>query len=178
MTDSVDFNGERNLWNGILAQQHPDTGMIAYFLPLHAGAQKIWGTPTDDFWCCHGSLVQAHTMYADSLSRCQMLRIPMASWTARRCWLASTLRRRTIRSNGRPTAAKLIPTTGSAALLWPAIRLTRVPSFYLTTSASGITGVVTTARAVSPNDIRLIPLYEGRDEMYTVYFSVVGSVPA
>jgi len=29
-----------------------------------------------------------------------------------------------------------------------------------------------------PNDIRLIPLYEGRDEMYTVYFSVVGSVPA
>ena len=58
---------ERNLWNGILAQQHPDTGMIAYFLPLHAGAEKIWGTPTDDFWCCHGSLVQAHTMYADNI---------------------------------------------------------------------------------------------------------------
>ena len=58
---------ERNLWNGILAQQHPDTGMIAYFLPLHAGAEKVWGTPTDDFWCCHGSLVQAHTMYADNI---------------------------------------------------------------------------------------------------------------
>jgi DUF1680 family protein len=54
---------ERNLYNGILAQQHPETGMIAYFLPLRAGAQKIWGTPTHDFWCCHGSLVQAHTLH-------------------------------------------------------------------------------------------------------------------
>jgi DUF1680 family protein len=58
---------ERNLWNGILAQQHPDTGMIAYFLPLHAGAEKVWGSPTEDFWCCHGSLVQAHTMYANHI---------------------------------------------------------------------------------------------------------------
>ena len=30
---------ERNLWNGILAQQHPDTGMVAYFLPLYPGAE-------------------------------------------------------------------------------------------------------------------------------------------
>jgi DUF1680 family protein len=56
---------ERNLWNGILAQQHPDTGMISYFLPMYQGAEKVWGTPTDDFWCCHGSLVQAHTIYAN-----------------------------------------------------------------------------------------------------------------
>jgi uncharacterized protein len=56
---------ERNLWNGILAQQHPDSGMIAYFLPMYQGAEKIWGTPTDDFWCCHGTLVQAHTIYAN-----------------------------------------------------------------------------------------------------------------
>ena len=50
---------ERNLYNGILAQQNPETGMVAYFLPLEPGAQKIWGSPTDDFWCCHGTLVQA-----------------------------------------------------------------------------------------------------------------------
>ena len=56
---------ERNLYNGILAQQNAETGMIAYFLPLRAGSTKRWGTPTDDFWCCHGSLVQAHTMYAN-----------------------------------------------------------------------------------------------------------------
>jgi DUF1680 family protein len=54
---------ERNLYNGILAQQHPDTGMVAYFLPLHGGAVKRWGSPTEDFWCCHGTLVQAHTIH-------------------------------------------------------------------------------------------------------------------
>jgi len=54
---------ERNLYNGILAQQHPETGMVAYFLPLQAGGRKVWGTPTADFWCCHGSLVQAHTLH-------------------------------------------------------------------------------------------------------------------
>jgi len=37
---------ERNLYNGILAQQHPVTGMVAYFLPLQAGARKVWGSPT------------------------------------------------------------------------------------------------------------------------------------
>lgn len=52
---------ERNLHNGILAQQHPETGMVSYFLPLAAGSRKRWGSPTNDFWCCHGSLVQAHT---------------------------------------------------------------------------------------------------------------------
>lgn len=58
---------ERNLWNGILAQQHADSGMIAYFLPLYAGAEKVWGSPTEDFWCCHGSLVQAHTIYSNHI---------------------------------------------------------------------------------------------------------------
>lgn len=55
---------ERNLYNGILAQQHPTTGMVSYFLPLHGGARKSWGTPTEDFWCCHGTLVQAHTRHS------------------------------------------------------------------------------------------------------------------
>jgi DUF1680 family protein len=54
---------ERNLHNGTLAQQHPQTGMVTYFLPLAAGSKKTWGTPTDDFWCCHGSLVQAHSRH-------------------------------------------------------------------------------------------------------------------
>lgn len=55
---------ERNLYNGILAQQHPHTGMVTYFLPLQQGAAKKWGTPTEDFWCCHGTLVQAQTIYS------------------------------------------------------------------------------------------------------------------
>jgi uncharacterized protein len=54
---------ERNIWNGILAQQHPQTGMITYFLPLAPGSHKTWGSPTNDFWCCHGSLVQAQSRH-------------------------------------------------------------------------------------------------------------------
>ncbi len=56
---------ERNLYNGVLAQQHPGTGMVAYFLPLEPGARKVWGHPTRDFWCCHGTLVQAHAAYPE-----------------------------------------------------------------------------------------------------------------
>jgi DUF1680 family protein len=58
---------ERNLYNGILAQQHPDTGMVAYFLPLKAGAVKQWSTPNETFTCCMGTLVQAHTLYESNI---------------------------------------------------------------------------------------------------------------
>ena len=54
---------ERNIYNGILAQQNPETGMVTYFLPMEAGAKKTWGTATNDFWCCHGSLVQAQSRH-------------------------------------------------------------------------------------------------------------------
>jgi uncharacterized protein len=54
---------ERNLYNGVLAQQHKVTGMISYFLPLEGGGQKQFGSRTCDFWCCHGSLVQAHSQH-------------------------------------------------------------------------------------------------------------------
>jgi DUF1680 family protein len=54
---------ERNIYNGILAQQNPATGMVTYFLPLAPGSHKTWGTPTNDFWCCHGSLVQAQSRH-------------------------------------------------------------------------------------------------------------------
>ena len=57
---------ERNLVNGIFAQQNPDTGMVSYFLPLAAGSAKAWGRPTEDFWCCHGTLMQAHAWYSDA----------------------------------------------------------------------------------------------------------------
>ncbi|NLH99174.1 MAG: hypothetical protein GX446_06735 [Chthonomonadales bacterium] len=54
---------ERNLYNGILAQQNPQTGMISYYLSMRPGDHKKWGHPTFDFWCCHGTLVQAHAMH-------------------------------------------------------------------------------------------------------------------
>ena len=59
---------ERNLYNGTLAQQNRDTGMVAYFLPLRSGSVKGWGTPLDDFWCCHGTLIQAQSIYLDHIA--------------------------------------------------------------------------------------------------------------
>jgi DUF1680 family protein len=54
---------ERNLYNGIMAQQHRFTGMCTYFLPMAPGSKKTWGSKTDDFWCCYGTLVQANAMH-------------------------------------------------------------------------------------------------------------------
>lgn len=56
---------ERCLYNGFLAQQNAQTGMPTYFLPLSAGSRKKWGTKTRDFWCCHGTMVQAQTLYPE-----------------------------------------------------------------------------------------------------------------
>ena len=69
---------ERNLLNGVFAQtyhrgnrtenlggsaRHPEDGHLAYFLPLHAGAHKHWGSETGDFWCCHCTLMQANAFF-------------------------------------------------------------------------------------------------------------------
>ncbi len=56
---------ERCLYNGFLAQQNSQTGMPTYFLPLAAGSHKKWGTKRRDFWCCHGTMVQAQTLYPE-----------------------------------------------------------------------------------------------------------------
>lgn len=54
---------EKNIYNGFLAQQNKFTGMPTYFLPFKAGSKKTWGSRTRDFWCCHGTMVQAQTIY-------------------------------------------------------------------------------------------------------------------
>lgn len=55
---------ELNLLNGVLAQQHPETGVAAYYLPFTPGAKKKWGTEKHSFWCCCGSVVQAGASHA------------------------------------------------------------------------------------------------------------------
>jgi len=54
---------ERRFINGVLAHQHGDTGMISYFLGVGSGSRKVWGSETQHFWCCHGTLVQANSAY-------------------------------------------------------------------------------------------------------------------
>lgn len=58
---------ERALYNHILGQQDPKTGMVAYFLPLKAGAHKVYSTPDKSFWCCVGSGFESHAKYAEGI---------------------------------------------------------------------------------------------------------------
>ena len=54
---------EKTLYNAFLTQQNSRTGMPAYFLPMKPASKKVWGSKTHDFWCCHGTMVQAQTIY-------------------------------------------------------------------------------------------------------------------
>ena len=58
---------ERALFNHILAQQDPASGMVCYFLPLLSGAYKVYSTPEQSFWCCVGSGFESHAKYAESI---------------------------------------------------------------------------------------------------------------
>ncbi len=58
---------ERALYNHILGQQDPQTGMVSYFLPLLSGAHKVYSTPENSFWCCVGSGFESHAKYAESI---------------------------------------------------------------------------------------------------------------
>ena len=66
---------EQNLFNGIMAQSYwrgsythgaytdkPGKGLLTYFLPFKTGGLKGWASETEDFFCCHGTLVQSNAM--------------------------------------------------------------------------------------------------------------------
>lgn len=67
---------EMGIYNGLMAQaywhrfktngQHydtPDEGLLTYFLPLAPGSKKGWASETQDFFCCHGTLVQGNAAW-------------------------------------------------------------------------------------------------------------------
>lgn len=58
---------ERALFNGILASQDPDSGMMTYFQATRPGYVKLYCTPTDSFWCCTGTGMENHAKYGDSI---------------------------------------------------------------------------------------------------------------
>lgn len=58
---------ERALYNHILGQQDPETGMVAYFLPLLSGAHKVYSTPEHSFWCCVGTGFENHAKYGEAI---------------------------------------------------------------------------------------------------------------
>ena len=58
---------ERALFNGILASQDPDSGMMTYFQSTRPGYVKLFHTPFDSFWCCTGSGMENHARYGESI---------------------------------------------------------------------------------------------------------------
>ena len=58
---------ERALYNHILGQQDPQSGMVAYFLPLLPGAHKVYSTPENSFWCCVGTGFENHAKYGEAI---------------------------------------------------------------------------------------------------------------
>lgn len=58
---------ERALYNHILGQQDPQSGMVCYFLPLLSGAHKLYSTPENSFWCCVGSGFESHAKYGEAI---------------------------------------------------------------------------------------------------------------
>lgn len=58
---------ERALYNHILGQQDPESGMISYFLPMLSGSHKVYSTPENSFWCCVGSGFENHAKYGEAI---------------------------------------------------------------------------------------------------------------
>jgi DUF1680 family protein len=58
---------ERTLWNHRLGTIDLATGATEYFLPLRAGAWKIFNTEYDSFWCCTGTGVEEYGKLNDSI---------------------------------------------------------------------------------------------------------------
>lgn len=58
---------ERALYNHILGQQDPQSGMVSYFLPLLPGSHKVYSTPEHSFWCCVGTGFENHAKYGEAI---------------------------------------------------------------------------------------------------------------
>ena len=58
---------ERALYNDILPQQDPASGMVCYFTPLKAGVFKVYSTRYESFWCCVGTGFENHAKYGEGI---------------------------------------------------------------------------------------------------------------
>jgi DUF1680 family protein len=108
---------ERALFNGILASQDPDSGMMTYFQATRPGYVKLFHTPFDSFWCCTGSGMENHARYGESIyahdDESLYVNLFVAStldWRERRLKLTQSTRfpdeeRTTLKFEGRGTSA-------------------------------------------------------------------------
>lgn len=55
------------LYNHILGQQDPESGMVCYFTPMQSGAFKVYSTPNNSYWCCVGTAFESNAKYGESI---------------------------------------------------------------------------------------------------------------
>jgi len=68
-TEYLDYY-ERGLYNHILASIDRSDDMnrlFTYFVPLRSGAYRTYSRPFDDWTCCHGTGMENHAKYGDSI---------------------------------------------------------------------------------------------------------------
>jgi uncharacterized protein len=60
---------ERTLNNHVLGAQHPRSshGFHCYYVPLRAGGIKTYSNDYNNFTCSHGTGMESHTKFADSI---------------------------------------------------------------------------------------------------------------
>jgi DUF1680 family protein len=58
---------EQALYNHILGQQDPASGMVCYFTPMLPGAYKLYSTRDNSFWCCVGSGFESQSKYGEAI---------------------------------------------------------------------------------------------------------------
>jgi len=58
---------ERALYNGILASQDPESGMMTYFQATRPGYVRLFHTPDRSFWCCTGTGMENHARYGEAI---------------------------------------------------------------------------------------------------------------
>ncbi|OIN57376.1 glycosyl hydrolase [Arsenicibacter rosenii] len=58
---------EQALYNHILGQQDPASGMVCYFTPMKPGAYRLYSTPDQSFWCCVGSGFESHSKFGEAI---------------------------------------------------------------------------------------------------------------
>jgi DUF1680 family protein len=58
---------ERIHINEILSSINPETGMTTYFKAMGTGYFKVFGSPTNHFWCCTGTGMENFTKLGDSV---------------------------------------------------------------------------------------------------------------
>jgi uncharacterized protein len=66
--DYLDYY-ERALYNHILAAQNPSASrhQHCYYVPMRAGGIKTYSNDYDNFTCCHGTGMESHVKFADSI---------------------------------------------------------------------------------------------------------------